>query len=687
MTIRTIRCCLCANEATRKSFWEAMVIYTLLVNALLRRVAKHSQFPEWQRQGSIPRQTLEQIIASDATKVGSQDLPSRFRISAVLMTQYIYKSWFACQKQRQRCIRGKKRWLQVVECDSELAESTTFTPEAIRAKAQVILHHLSSERKLTGKHLLGGLLDAFDATTDVLSQRAIIHLLKNKLTVSEQDESLENWNQRLESKRIEIERLEEQLQSQLPQGRDPTGERFIDSLLTATAFPQHHNPDQIEAEFDEWREQKQIQLFNSLPYPIIFGSADDLNWSTEKRGLATKQVSAKSPKRKKKRAKQPTERVCVRFRGWKDHLFKIQCDRRQLYIFRQFVSDYRLHFQALDTERFSQCLFVLQSAQLMWQENNQSHHKKGNATHDLASQERPPWKTHRLYLHCNIDMRLLTAEGTEQVCQEEKQKTLKNLKGLDQLTESQWEEQGLTQNQQIYIKRQRSTLARLDNPAPQRPSVVSYQGNPLITVGISLQPQTPLTACVVDLKTGMILKYQTTKQLLRNSKIQSQHRHRSVLQLRLKQWRLVNKLHQRRQRRLLQQKHEQQQDRYRESQTESNLGFYVERLIASRLVHLARQYQAGSIAVPDLKHIRETLESDIQSRARQKFPHQIEVQQQYAKQFRRSLHRWSYSRLVQCIRDRAEREGILVITGQQPSQLPPAQKAKEVAISAHKQPL
>ena len=687
MTIRTIRCCLCANEATRKSFWEAMVIYTLLVNALLRGVAEHSQFSEWQRQGSIPRQALEQMIASDATKIGSQDLPGRFRISVVLMTQYIYKSWFACQKHRQRRIRGKKRWLQVVECDSELAESTTFTPEAIRAKAQVILHQLSSERKLTGKRLLGCLLDAFDATTDVLSQRAIIHLLKNKLTVSEQDESLEEWNQRLESKRIEIERLEEQLQSQLPKGRDPTGERFIDSLLAATAFPQHHNPDQIEAEFDEWREQKQIQLFNSLPYPIIFGSADDLNWLTEKGGLESKQVLAKSSKRKKKRAKQPTERVCVRFKGWKDHRFKIQCDRRQLHIFRQFVSDYQLHFQAPDTERFSQSLFILRSAQLMWQEDDQNHHKQGKATHELAPSEQPPWETHRLYLHCNIDIRLLNAEGTEQVCQEEKLKTLKNLKGRDQLTESQWEEQGLTQNQQIYIKRQRSTLARLHNPAPQRPSVVSYQGNPLITVGISLHPQIPLTACVVDLEAGTVLKYQTTKQLLKNPQIQSQHRHRSVLQLRLKQWRLVNKLHQRRQRRLLQRKQEQQQDRYRESQTESNLSLYVERLIASRLVHLACQYQAGSIAVPDLKHIREIIESDIQARARQKIPHQIEVQKQYAKQFRRSLHRWSYSRLVQCIRDRAERKGILVITGQQPSQSSPEQKAKAVAMSAHKQPL
>lgn len=686
MTIRTIRCRLSTDEATRKLVWEVMVIYSLLVNALLRSVAEDPQFPEWQRKGAIPRQALEQMIASYATKLNSQDLPGRFRTSAVLMTQYIYKSWFALRKRSQRRLCGKQRWLEVVECDSELAEISNFSPEEIRAKAQLLLNQFKADRKLTSKPLLSCLLDAFDVTTDHLSRRAIIHLLKNKLTVNEQDESLEAWNQRFESKKIEIERLAEQLQSQLPKGRDPTGERFIDSLLTATAFAQHSNSSSIEAEFTEWCKQNQIQLFNPLPYPIIFGSADDLNWFLEENTPETKQELAKR-KNRKRRLKQTTGRVCVYFKGLKGHTFKIQCDRRQLHIFRQFVKDYQLHFQAPEAERFSQCLFVLQSAQLIWRED-ESYHKKSKGTHKPSSPERPSWETHRLYLHCNVDIRLLTAEGTEQVCQEERQKTLKNLKGLDQLTEAQWEEQGLTRSQQIYIKRQSSTLARLDNSPPPRRSIIPYKGDPLVTVGVSLHHQTLLTACVVDLKSGTILKSQTTKQLLRNPKLIPKHRHRSILQLQLEHWRLVNKLHHRRQRRFLQQKHKQQPNPYRESQTESNLSLYVERLVACRLVQLARTYRAGSIAVPDLKHIREVIESDIQARAKQKFPHQIGVQKQYMKQFRQSIHRWSYNRLVQCIRDRAGREGILVVTGQQPGhQSSSEQKAKEVAMSAHKQPL
>ncbi|HEY9895980.1 MAG TPA: IS200/IS605 family accessory protein TnpB-related protein, partial [Candidatus Sericytochromatia bacterium] len=120
-----------------------------------------------------------------------------------------------------------------------------------------------------------------------------------------------------------------------------------------------------------------------------------------------------------------------------------------------------------------------------------------------------------------------------------------------------------------------------------------------------------------------------------------------------------------------------------ETQAESILGLYVERALASKLVRLALKWQAGSIAVPDLKHVREMLEGDIQARARRKHPQQKELQDQYAKQFRLRLHRWSYSRLVQCIRDRATREGIQVVTGQQLIQGDPVQRAKQVAISAH----
>jgi len=94
------------------------------------------------------------------------------------------------------------------------------------------------------------------------------------------------------------------------------------------------------------------------------------------------------------------------------------------------------------------------------------------------------------------------------------QETLKNLKGREAMSEEQLQDLELTANQRSHIKRLQSTISRLNNPLPARPSVTCYQGNPLITVGVSLNPQTPLIACVVDLQTGSILDWKDTKQLL-----------------------------------------------------------------------------------------------------------------------------------------------------------------------------
>lgn len=695
--MKTIRCCLCVDEATRKFFWEAMVAYTLLVNHLFIEVAKHSEFEKWQSKGFVPRQSIDKLTEEFTTNESNQ-LPSCFCESAVLMTQYVYKSWFKLQKQRRFRLQGKKRWVEAIERDYELAQTTNFSQEEIYSKAQAILNQASrrgirlpdrqSRNQRAGKTLLGFLLDRAQVTRNSLEQRAIAHLLKNGLTVSEQDKAPEILTQQLESKKIEIERLEKQLQSQLPKGRDPQGERYVESLLAAIALPDDE-VDPIDTNLSILKEQQQVTLFNSLPYPIIFSSAGDLIWSVKPRSCApqsaeftTKQKPTAGKKRKKK--KFSSDQLCVRFKGLKDSVFKIQCDRRQLPIFRQFLTDYQFHFQTPQQERFSQALFVLRSAQLIWCPDTQTRHRKSDSINQAQPPEnRPPWQTHRLYLHCNIDIRLLTAEGTEEVRQQTRQEILKILKGREMLNEEQLQELDLTPDQRTHIKRLQSTLSRLENSAPFRPSVIRYQGNPLITVGVSFNPQTPFTACVVDLQAGEVLDCQDAKQLLTVRNIKVKRGKRSVLQLKLAQWRLVNKLHFRRQRNLAKQPEEYKQGQYREDNSESNLGLYVERLLASRLVRFAIEWQAGSIAVPDLKYIREILESDIQARARRKHPEKKELQEKYTKQFSTTIHRWSYKRLVQCICEQAAREGIVVITGQQPFQGEPRQRARQVATSAH----
>jgi len=65
------------------------------------------------------------------------------------------------------------------------------------------------------------LFDTYEVTEDSLSRRAVIHLLKNGGEVNEEIEDPEKLQQRLVTKREEIQRLEAQLASRLPKGREP----------------------------------------------------------------------------------------------------------------------------------------------------------------------------------------------------------------------------------------------------------------------------------------------------------------------------------------------------------------------------------------------------------------------------------------------------------------------------------
>ncbi|MBD1996471.1 hypothetical protein H6G00_07550 [Leptolyngbya sp. FACHB-541] len=701
MSIKTIRCSLCTDEATRKFFWEEMVAYTLLVNALFRAVAEDDKFKEWQTKGFVPDESLKKMIESFKKHSNSKKLPGRFYNSAARMTQYVYKSWFSLQRQRYFRMLGKKRWLDIVKQDYDLEKTTDFSSENICARAQEILEESGSQpvesnnrkpRRKSAKSsnsLLGELLTQFESTSDTLVQRAIIHLLKNNLQVSNEPEDPEKLKLQLESKQIEIERLEEQLKSCFPKGRDPTGERFAAILLDAVSLPNGDDADSIAEALSEWRQQKPINFFNTLPYPVLWGSADEFIWSTEPRSSSTNpepSVETSSKKRKsKKKKKSVSDKICFRFSRLRSFVFKVQCDRRQLPVFRQFLADYQANASAPKEEHFSSSLFTLRSAQLIWQKDtNKRKEKKSDKSQSHTPDQ--PWATHRLYLHCTIDTHFLTAEGTEAVREQIKHKVANSLKEQDKVSDQEVEPLELTEGQKGRLKAKQTQLTRLENPHPPRPSKPNYQGDPLITVGVSLSRQVPLTVCVIDLRTGNVLENQTTKRLLTIHGIKAKRGKRSALQLRLEHWRLVNKLNLRRQRNLLQRKEEQKHDQYRENNDESNLGIYMERLLANRLVRLAIKSNAGSIAVPNLKHIREIIESDIRAKAKHKFPQKKELQDQYAKQLRASFHRWSYSRLVQFIQECATSQGIPVVSGQQLKQGSLQQKAVEVAMSAHRLP-
>lgn len=100
---------------------------------------------------------------------------------------------------------------------------------------------------------------------------------------------------------------------------------------------------------------------------------------------------------------------------------------------------------------------------------------------------------------------------------------------------------------------------------------------------------------------------------------------------------------------------------------------------------IAQTYKAGSIVLPKLGDIREQVQSEIQAKAEQKSD-LIEVQQKYAKEYRVSIHQWSYGRLIANIHSSAAKAGIVIEDSKQPIRGSPQEKAKELAIAAYNAP-
>jgi len=721
MSMFTIQCRLCTNEETRRYFWELMEKHTILVNELLEKIAQHPQFPEWQKQGNISRQAVREILKPLKKIPEYEGLPQRFYTSAELISCDTYKSWLALQQERKFKLIGKKRWLQAVESEIGLLTTTNFHPDEILAQAGEIREKAIQRQGLNGqgsklKSLMGILLDMHDQTTESpLSRRAINHLLINKLQISKKTQNLQEFCERLDKKRVEIERIEEQLNSRLPKGRDPTGQRYLQLLIQITAVPEwSDDPQKLEAELEQLTQQQQLPLFKELPYPIRFDSAGDLYWSQQTQDTpnsANSEPEHQELAKAKKSSKCPKQRIGVRFKGVEADIFKIQCDRRQLPLFQRFLDEYQTHKKLPEAERFSEGLFTLRSAHLIWDQDDKRPHihqkrKSKNIAIDQQQDPPKPWNTHRLYLHCTVGRPLLTAEGTEQVKAAKKKKIIAELKGKEKLEESQLQELGLNQNQIADVKRKCSTLNRLEhNSPPPRPSIKPYEGQSHIVIGVSFSRHEPVTIAVVDVEKQQVLECQSTKELLNRGKAQSiwrngkkellstdgvERRHpnggklyiRKGKHVQLKPYRLIHQLHQRHQQNSLKRAKQQKQDRYQESDSDSNLGLYVDRLIAAWIVELALVRKAATIAIPQLKGIRESVESDIRAQAERLFPNEKERQKEYAQDYRASFHRWSYDRLRECIKECAKTEGIAVVERKQSSLSDLQQKAIAIALSA-----
>ena len=662
---------------------------TPFIYELINRVSQHADFETWQQSGRLNIDALKQLWESYKDEFPPKSQPGRFYTSAKLTVQYMYEAWLASQMKLRLRLNGKQRWVKMLKSDAELVELSECSLDEIQVRANEILAKTVAqvspqETQDTTTHQVGQknssdqnakskdskskrklsdlLFEAYTSAEDNLSRCAIVHLLKNNCEVTEQAEDPKIFAEKLCKKRKEIQRLEEQLVRRLPKGRDLTGDAFLKSLETSISLPKlPDNSVEDGSEFLQWESEilSQFPILakkpSPLPYPIFYEINEDLTWSKNEKG-----------------------RICVKFNGFGQHIFEVYCDRRQLHYFQQFLQDQQT--KKASRGEHSTALFLLRSARLIWREDEALSEKrlKINKKKALKSGEpqseqlKCPWNVYHLELQCTIGTHFLTAEGTQQIREQEEPKIKKSI-------EKRKKEANLTENQLIRLKSSHISLSRLSNTFP-RPNKPLYQGRYHILVGVSFGLRNPATVAVVDATTGDALAYRSTRQLLTDDK-KLRRPNQPEKHLRLKKYRLLNRYRQRQQCNLRQRRQNQQRGVYRFAK-ESGLGQQLDRHIAKAIVSLAQEYQASSIVLPDMSGLRERVESEIQARAEQKCGSK-EAQKKYAKRYRASKPSWSYDRLTQSIKGRAAKFGISVEIAQQPAQGSPQEKAKDLAIAAY----
>jgi hypothetical protein len=346
MAIITIECRLTAPEATRRHLWDLMAHRnTPLVGALIQIIQTHENFSAWQRQGEIPLQAARELCKPLREEEPFSGQPGRFYSSASMMVTYTYKAWFALQASRQRRLEGIQRWLAILKSDAEMLEICNVSLETLQSRAQTVLQEANlailtnpetqprpkrgrktqqakTATTVSRRQLLRHLFQQHD-DSDQLTRCAIIHLLKNGCVVPKKLESPKKYQQMLLSKQKAVQRLETQLASSLPKGRDMSGEGFLAALELIT----NQIPRDAE-ELSQWT-AKLLREPSSIPYPILFGSNLDLVWSAEEVARG--------------KTKTPKQQICVTFSGLAQHRFKVQCDRRHHHYFQRFVEDWRIY--------------------------------------------------------------------------------------------------------------------------------------------------------------------------------------------------------------------------------------------------------------------------------------------------------------------------------------------------------
>jgi len=630
MSIITVQCRVVASEATRHHLWQIMAQKnTPLINELLKLVGKQAKFEQWLKKGKLPSGIVRPLCNSLVAEESFTGQPKRFYKSAIEVTEYIYKSWLALQQERQIRLDGKIRWLSILKSDEELVESSGCSLENIKEKAlEILVQH----------------------TTQAVEQQ------KQKRKNKKGGSTKKNSSKKLSTSLFEVyDQTEDDLE----------GCAIVYLLKNNCKIPEkEEDPEKFalyfhkkEIEIERFREQ----LASRMPHGRDLAGEEWLNtlaiatntvpeneeearlWQNH---LLKNQSSIPFPIQFTSNedfiwSKNHKGRICFKLSGLSEHIFEIYCDRRQLHWFQRFLEDQQI--KRSDKDLYSSSLFTLCSGRLAWQK-----------CVEKAIQE--PWNIHRLILYCSIDTRLWTSEGTQQVIQNKAIEVEKKLTKMK-------EKEELNPTQKNYVQRLESTLTKLNNPYP-RPKKPLYKPQTSILVGVCLGLAKPATVAVVDASTNKVLAYRSVKQLLGNN-------YKLLSRQRRKQQSNAHK------------RHKAQKRSQPNQPSESELGKHLDNLFAKAIISLAQTYQAGSIVLPHMKNVRESLQCEIQTKAEKKCPNFKEGQKKYAFAYRQNIHRWSYRRLIENIYSQAAKVQISIEEASQPIKGTNQEKARYLAIAAY----
>lgn len=683
MSVITIQCKLVAPEATRRYLWQLMAEkYTPLINELLKRIAQDAKFDDWRQKGKIPEGVVKETCQRLKQDAQFAEQPGRFYISAIATVHRIFKSWLALQTRLRNQIDGQTRWLAILQSDEELTTASQCDIHILRTKANELLKELAENSKAPAsepnlkktysknkrekkpqqqnKRISKSLFNLYWEIEEALPQCAIAYLLKNGCKVPEKDEDPKKFAQRRRKAEIRLERLINTLQrTRIPKGRDLSWQTWLETLDKAeNCVPLDDN------QAADW----QANLLTEprvLPFPVNYETNEDLRWFVRSVKLETKEdlkqfikrlnkfkpnfwlrgaLLLKMTRKSKSRLIKimilseildAKARLCVSFNGLGEYSFEIYCAQRQLHWFQRFLEDQEI--KRLGEEQRSTSLFTLRSGRISWQQGN----KKGD-----------PWNVHSLLLSCAVETDAWTQEGTQEIRQRK----------ADECIQSITRNKAKKDESKNIINRKK-TLDLLNNSFP-RPSHPPYRGQLSILAGVSFGLDKPATLAIVDIQTGKAITYRSIRQILgKNYKLLNRYR--------LQHHRHAHK------------RHKNQRKGASNQLKEFNLGKHIDNLIAHEIVEIAKKYQVSSLVLPDLTNIREVIQSEVQMRAEQKIPGSKECQQQYALQYRASVHRWSYDRLSQSIQSQAAQIGISIEVVKQPLTGTPQEKAKNLAIAAY----